>query len=148
VSRPPERDDLDALVGPLIAFAQQQLEKVGAFFPFGCTMSTDGHIAMVAADTGSEHPASLEVIELMAAGMRSHAAQGTIKASGICYDIKWQPEGGQVTDAIAMSLEHRDRDRVLVVMPYSKSRFSGWKFGDLAAMAPGEPRVFTSPTTT
>lgn len=144
MTRPPERDELEALLDPLIGFAKQQLQRAGEFYPFGCTMSADGQIAMTAAHTGFEHPDSQEVIQLLAGAMRSQAAAGTIKAGGICYDIKWQPEGGPVTDAIAVSLEHRDGDRVLVAMPYSKSRFSGWKFGNLAALAPAEPRVFTA----
>jgi hypothetical protein len=44
-----------------------------------------------------------------------------------------------------MSLEHALGDRVLVVMPYSKGRFSGWKFGDIAALEPPPALVFASP---
>jgi hypothetical protein len=145
MTRPPDRDDLDQLVPPLIEFAQQQLQKVGEFYPFGCTMAADGRISFSAAHTGSEHPPSSEVIDLLAAGMRAQAAGRTIRASGICYDIRFRGGDGNETDAIALSLEHRDGDRVLVVMPYSKGRFSGWKFGDLAAIAPPSPRVFTDP---
>lgn len=142
MSRPPERDDLDALLDPLIGFAQQQLQRRGAFFPFGCTMGIDGQVAMTGAYDGNEQPPSDELIDLLAGGMRAQASAGAIKAAGICYDIKMRTENGQVADAIAMSLEHQQGDRVLVVMPYSKGRFSGWKFGDLASIAPGEPRVF------
>jgi hypothetical protein len=143
MSRPPERDDLDQLLPLLIGFAQDRLQKVGEFYPFGCTMAADGQVSLTAADTGSEHPPSTEVIELLAAGMRAQAAAGGIRASGICYDIRLRTDDGKATDAIALSLEHSAGDRVLVVMPYSKGRFSGWKFGDLAAMAPPEARVFT-----
>jgi hypothetical protein len=145
VSRPPERDDLDALLDPLIGFAQGQLQKVGEFYPFGCTMSNDGQIAMSGADTGDEHPQSQEVIDLLAAGMRAQAESGTIRAAGICYDTRLRLPDGASTEAIAMSLEHALGDRVLVVMPYSKGRFSGWKFGDIAALEPPPARVFASP---
>jgi len=146
MTRPPERDDLDQLLPPLIGFAQQQIQKVGEFYPFGATMAADGQISLSAAHTGSEHPPSTEVIELLAAGMRAQALAGTIRASGICYAIRFRGGDGKDTDAIALSLEHRDGDRVLVVMPYSRSRFSGWKFSDLAAIAPSSPRVFTDPS--
>ena len=144
MTRPPERDDLDALLPVLLGFAQQQLQKVGEYFPFGCTMTVDGNVAMTAADTGSERPESAEVIDLLAAGMRSQAIAGTIRASGICYDVRVRGADGKDTDAIALSLEHRDGDHVLVVMPYSKGRFTGLKFADLVPLAPPERRVFTS----
>jgi hypothetical protein len=144
VTRPPERDDLDQLLPVLIGFAQQQLQKVGEYLPFGCTMTVDGNVALAAADTGNERPASADVIDLLAAGMRSQATAGTIRASGICYDVRVRGADGKDTDAIALSLEHRDGDRVLVVMPYSKGRFSGWNFGDLVQIAPPDRRVFMS----
>ena len=142
VTRPPERDDLDAMLEPLITFAQSQLQRRGEFYPFGCTMKTDGQIELAGAHTGSEHPKSQDLIDLLLAGMRSQAESGTIRASAICYDTKLRLPDGSSTDAISMSMEHRLGDRVQLYMPYSKGRLSGWKFGDLAAMAPTGSRVF------
>jgi hypothetical protein len=144
MTRPPERDDLDAMLEPLIAFAQGQLQKHGEFYPFGCTMKTDGQVEMAGGHTGDEHPQSQDVIDLLVAGMRSQAASGSIRAAAICYDVKLRRPDGSSTDAISMSMEHVLGDRVQVVMPYSKGRFSGWKFGDLSAMPPSEARVFTA----
>src|SRR5437867_13164189 len=115
MSRPAERDDLDQLLPTLIAFAQDRLQKVGEFYPFGCTMSPDGRIALTAADTGDDHPGSTDVIELLASGMRAQAAAAAIRASGICYDTRFRGADAKDTDAIAMSLEHRAGDHVLVV---------------------------------
>ncbi len=95
--------------------------------------------------TGSEHPASEDVIDLLAGAMRSQAAAGQIRAAAICYDTRYTPEGGEKTDAIAMSLEHRDGDAALVIQPYSKGRFTGFKFGKLVATSP-KRRVFTQTT--
>jgi len=69
---------------------------------------------------------------------------GQIRAAAICYDSRFTPEGGEKTDAIAVSLEHRDGDAVLFMQPYSKARFTGFKFGQLVAMRPDERRVFWS----
>jgi hypothetical protein len=140
--RPPERDELDALLDPLLKFAQQMLRKQGEFFPFGGTISDEGQVSLTAADTGDERPKSQEVIELLAGGMRTQATAGQIRAAAICYDSRFTPEGGEKTDAIAVSLEHRDGDAALVMQPYSKGRFTGFKFGQLVAMAPDEHRVF------
>lgn len=140
-ARPPERDELDALLGPLLRFAQDMLRKHGEFFPFGNVMRTDGEVELVAGYTGSEQPPSQELIELMVAGMRSRAAAREIRAAGICYDVRLRTDDGKPTDAIAVSLEHRAGDTVHVFMPYSKGRFTGLRFGDLTA-GPGERRVF------
>ena len=107
---------------------------------FGATMSAEGEVHLAAAATDSDQPASQDVIDLLAAGMRQQAQAGAIRAAGICYDSRFALEGAAPSDAIAVSLEHRDGDAVLVMQPYSKGRFSGFKFGDLVAVPP-ERRV-------
>ena len=102
-----------------------------------------GEINLTAADTGQEHPQPSELFDLLAGAMRAQAEAGSIRASGICYDIRLRTGDDKATDAIAISLEHRAGDHVLVVMPYSRGRFSGWKFGDLAQMEAPDRRVFT-----
>jgi hypothetical protein len=140
-SRPTERDDLDTLLDPLLQIAQDMVRKRGEFFPFGNVMKTDGEVALIAGYSGSERPPSQELIDLMVDGMRSQAASGDIRAAGVCYDVRVRSEDGTPTDAIAVALEHRAGDTVLVLMPYSKGRLTGVRFGDLTA-APGEHRVF------
>lgn len=140
--RPPERDELDALLDPMLNFAQDLLRKRGEFYPFGGTISAEGELSLSAADTGDDHPPSQDVIDLLAGGMRAQAAAGHIRAAAICYDSRFAPEGGEKTDAIAVSLEHRDGDAVLVMQPYSKGRFTGFKFGQLVSVPP-ERRVFS-----
>ena len=80
--RPPERDELDALLDPLLDFAQEMLRKMGEFLPFGGTMTNDGQVSLTAADTGEERPESQAVIELLVSGMRTQAAAGQIRAGG------------------------------------------------------------------
>lgn len=46
---PNARTDLDGLRNVVLPFAEQQVQAVGEFFPFGATLTTDGQIAMVAA---------------------------------------------------------------------------------------------------
>ena len=104
-------------------------------------MSAEGEVNLAAAAPDSDQPASQDVIDLLAAGMRQQAQAGAIRAAGICYDSRFALEGTAPSDAIAVSLEHRDGDAVLVMQPYSKGRFSGFKFGDLVAVPP-ERRVF------
>jgi len=141
-SRPAEREDLDALLDSLLRFAQETLRKYGEFYPFGNTMRNDGIIEMNAATTGSDRPASQELIELLISGMREKAAAREIRAAGLAYDVRVTGKDGKPTDAIAVALEHVAGDAAVVLMPYSKGRLSGLRFGDLSAR-PGERRVFS-----
>jgi len=141
--RPPERDDLDTLLGPLIEFAQLTLRRYGEFFPFGNVMLTDGEVRLIAADIGGERPASQDVIDQLVDGMRLQAKAGEIRATGICYDVRINQPDGRTTDAIAVELEHRLGDAVTVFVPYSKGRLTGLKFGDLEA-GPAAHRVFVA----
>jgi hypothetical protein len=141
--RPPERDELDTLLDPLLRFAQEMLQKHGEFFPIGNVMALDGSVSMIGTDVGADRPPSAEVIDALVAGMRAKAAAGEIRAVGICYDVRIRDADGKATDAIAVGLEHRGGDAATVFMPYSKGRFSGLKFGQLSG-APGERRVFVS----
>jgi hypothetical protein len=76
--------------------------------------------------------------------MRSQAAAGTIKAAGLCFDVRIKGGDGQPTVAIAASLEHKAGDSVLVFMPYSKGRLGGFKFGELTGAPPVPRRVFVT----
>lgn len=140
--RPPERAELDEMLGPLFTFAQDMLRKHGEFYPFAHAMANDGKVGIVAGYTGDEHPASNEVIELLVQALRAQAAAGEIKASGICYDVRMSGPDGKPTDAIAVSLEHLAGDSVVVLMPYSKGRFSGVSFGQIVGAPPVPKRVF------
>jgi len=142
-TRPPERVDLDALLEPLLQFAQDMLRKHGEFFPFGNVMTTEGEIQLVAGLAGTEHPPSTEVIDLLVAGARARAMAGEIRATGICYDVRVRGVDGKSTDAIAVALEHRAGDSVEVLVPYSKRRFGGLQFGELTA-GRGERRIFAN----
>lgn len=143
--RPPERADLDALLDPMLGFAEQMLREHGEFHPFAVTMDHDGQIALVGGMTDTEHPDSRSVIELLAGGLRATAQEGRIRAAGICWDSLVIGPDGEKTDAISMSLEHVAGDMAMVSRPYSKGRLGGWNFGDLVATAPVERRIFVRP---
>ena len=82
--RPADRRQLDDLLEALLPFAHGLLDKHGEFFPFGAAMGRDGKVAMLAGDTGSEHPASNEVIDVIRRAMKSKREE--YLAVGVCYD--------------------------------------------------------------
>lgn len=140
--RPVDRRQLDDLLDALLPMAHGLLEKHGEFFPFGAVMGQDGRVTMVAGDTGTEHPPSDEVIEILRTAMRREREK--YLAVGVCYDVRVRTRAGAPpTDAICASLEHTGGMAVDVVEPYAK-RGDKVEYGSLAAQQ-GRRMVFSSP---
>lgn len=111
--------DCQALVNSVLPFAKQMLTTHGEFIPFGGAMRTSGQLVSVAGYDGNEHPASVDVIALMKDGFVAAARQAEYKATAIVYDVRVQlPSGNEKSDAIAVSLNHRDNYSVIVFFPY------------------------------
>lgn len=137
--------DLDSLWNSLFPFAQQMLAKRGAFYPFGASIKADGQMVMNAADTGSEHPEPTEMLELLIAGFRREAAAGSVRAAGMCLDVRvTPPNSSEKSDAICAQLEHAEGQCVDVFLPYKKGFLGRYKFGDVFA-TPRESRIFSAP---
>ncbi|MDO5139023.1 MAG: hypothetical protein Q4D71_11280 [Oscillospiraceae bacterium] len=103
----------------LLSFAENQLKNRGEFYPFGAVMLESGEITATAFyDTDNEFPDFAEVIGILTETHREKAENGEIKASGICWDAKISLENSDMTDAIVISLEHRESYSVVVGQPY------------------------------
>lgn len=136
--------DLDALVNFLLPFAQETLGKHGEFFPFAAQMSVEGEITAIAIETEEEdHPDVDVVIGALGDVLRTHAADGLIRACGICSDTAVTlPEMG-MTEAVRVSLEHADAEPVDLYMPY-RTDAAEYVFADLVAMR-GVREIFAGP---
>ncbi len=135
--------DLDELLNVILPFAQQQLEKHGGFFPFGAALGSNGDVKALAGYDGDEAPGPDIVVELLFDGLRSDAASGLIRASGVCLAMTVQlPMQSKKSDAICVRLEHRDGDAVHVFLPYRKGLLGRVKYGELVAEK-GDRQVFT-----
>jgi hypothetical protein len=133
--------DFEALTNMLLPFAKDMLSKQNGFFPFGATISTDGTLAGTMADPGDQKESSA-IVELMARAFRSQAAEGKVRATGMCMDVKTVPPGeSQKVDAIRIHLEHREGQAVEVVVPYGKGWFGSIKYRE-PYMLPGECEIF------
>ena len=135
--------DCEVLIGAVMPFAEQMLSNHGEFLPFGGAMRSDGELVSVAGYDGDEHPQSSDVIRLIKDGFIESARQGQFKATALVYDVRTTiPSTGEKSDAIAVSLNHRDRYSVVVFFPY---KINGGKLivGDAFAQA-GEADIFPS----
>jgi len=130
--------DMDSMLDAALPFGQQMLAKHGEFYPYAVSMSAGGEIAMVAADIGTDKPASSDLLASLYEGLASRAQE--LRAAAIVSDVKL----GSGEDAIRVEVEHREGASLAVVLPYVK-RGRNVMYGNLAAL-PGERRVWPPKT--
>ncbi|MGK9230854.1 hypothetical protein KXS07_05805 [Inquilinus limosus] len=138
------KDDCEVLLNTLLPDAKQHLRRWGEFFPFGGTMDIDGKIALVMGYDGREQPPSADVIGLIKYEFIEGARSGRLKATALVYDVRVAlPSTGVKSDAVAVSLNHRDGYSVIVLFPY---RLKGRELTMDAAFAQqGEADIFPRP---
>ncbi|MBQ3481790.1 MAG: hypothetical protein IJH48_05545 [Oscillospiraceae bacterium] len=113
------KEECEELLDFLLFFAEHQLKKRGEFYPFGAVMLESGEITATAFyDADNEFPDSTEEIGILTEIHKEEAEKGEIRASGICWDAKVSLENSDMTDAIVISLEHRESYSVVVGQPY------------------------------
>jgi hypothetical protein len=133
--------DCEELMNVVLPFAEQMLGKHGEFLPFGGAMCPSGEIVWIAGHDGREHPPSIDIIRLIKEAFVQGAAQETYKATAIVYDVRIALSGdGVQSDAISVSLNHRDAYSVIVMFPYAL-RGTEVLIGEAIAQA-GEADVF------
>jgi hypothetical protein len=109
--------DLDGLLNALLPFAQQELEKLGEFFPFGAIVTADGETRLLGADAmQGERPDSVSIIPMLLTEAQNKRDE--LRAVGICSDVR-----ATDSDAIRVDLEHSEGAAMAVLLPYSKKRF-------------------------
>ena len=113
------KEECEELLSFLLSFAKNQLKKRGEFYPFGAVMLDSGDITATAFyDADNEFPDSTEVIRILTETHKEKAEKEEIKASGICWDAIVALENGVQTDAVIISLEHRESYSVIIGQPY------------------------------
>jgi len=116
------KEDCEALINAVTPFAEHMLELYGEFLPFGGAMKPDNEIVSIGATTGNEQSKPVDLIQLLKQGFRRDAESGKFKATALVYDSLFTPDStGVKTDAIAISLNHREHYSVLVFIPYEIS---------------------------
>ena len=113
------KEDCESLLGFVLPFAEQMLARFGEFYPYGGAMLPNGEIVSVAGYDGHEHPPSNDVISLLKERFVHAAKAGQYKAAALVYDIRYRTsQNDEQSDAIAVSLNHRDGYSVIVIFPY------------------------------
>ncbi|HKC27634.1 MAG TPA: hypothetical protein VKB75_06445 [Jatrophihabitans sp.] len=130
------QNDLDGLLNAVLPFAEQTLAKHGELFPFGAGVDVGGQVAMLAADPElGEHPASNQVLDALYQGARAEAASR--RAVAFVADVR-----ANVGDALRIELAHREGVALVLLIPYSRTRFTKkMTLGQMSGGA-GERRIF------
>jgi hypothetical protein len=111
--------ECETLMNAAFPFAEKMLREHGEFFPYGAALKANGEIVSVAGYDGREQPPSTEIIRLIKRAFVQGAKAGQYKATALVYDVKVAlPSSGQKSDAIAVSLNHRENYSVIVLRPY------------------------------
>jgi hypothetical protein len=111
--------DCEALMNSVLPFAEQMLTTLGEFHPFGGAMRSDGQLVSIAGYVGNERPQPVDAITLMKGAFVAAARSGEYKATAIVYDARVTlPSTEEKSDAIAVSLDHRESYSVIVLFPY------------------------------
>lgn len=135
------KEQCEILLDKLLPFAEQQMKKYREFYPFAAVLLEDDSVELTASYDGNEHPEPKAVLEDLKQIHKKLAAEGKIKASGIVWNAGVNSAGGKPTDAIIVSLEHRDNYSVIVGEPYKIGLFKTVSFGNLFAME-GKQDIF------
>jgi hypothetical protein len=136
------KEEIEELLNYLLPFAERQLNEAGECYPYAAMVSADGELRSVTAATG-EDPEVADLLVALHAELRSQAADGSIRASGIAADVTLtDPDSGETTDAVQIELDHADGDPVDVYVPYETAT-DGVKFGDPVSAGGREP-VFSA----
>lgn len=124
---PDARPDFQALVDVLLPFAQKELRKHGGLYPFGAGMDLAGKVSV-------QHPRPEEIIKLLQDSFRRWAAEGGLRATGICEFVHLTHESGAGTDAVKMTVEHHLGEAGAYYAPYRTRFMGGLSFREMFAV--------------
>ncbi len=135
------KEQCEMILDKLLPFAEEQMKKHREFYPFAAVMLMDDSIELTSVYDGNKHPESKDVLEALKQTHKQLASDGKIKASGIVWNASVASADGKPSDAIIVSLEHKDAYSVIVGEPYRISLFKKVSFGNLFALA-GKHDIF------
>ena len=128
------KEQCEVLLDTLLPFAENQMKKYREFYPFAAVILMDDTVKLTGCFDGNEHPEPKDVINDLIQIHKQLASEGEIKASGIAWNASVASADGKPTDAIIVSLEHKDDYSVIVGEPYKVGLFKKVNFGNLFAM--------------
>ena len=126
------KEECEILLDALLSSSEKLLKKNGEFYPVGAVLFNDDNVKFTALQFEDDFPDSKSVINDLICAHKQLAQNNEIKVSGISWNGTVDLEG-KTTDAVIVSLEHKDDYSVIVGLPYKIGLFKKIKFGELFA---------------
>ena len=139
------KEECEILMNSGLPLAQQILQQHGGFLPFAAAMRPNGEIIYLGAYDGRDYKpmfgAESELIGALKDVLIAGARRQEYMATALFCDVGFTlPSQSERMDAIAVSLDHRDGDSIIVLLPYRIDN------GNLVLDAPraqaGEAEIF------
>ncbi len=114
------KQECEQLLNSVLPVAKLMLKDHGEFYPYGGYMEPDGQIVHCGAkDESTDHPLSMDLIEVLRNTFREMALSNRCKAVALICDVRVSsPGSSEKRDAIQASLDHVDGYSVKVFFPY------------------------------
>jgi len=120
-SLPPEAaEDARILVENAVAVGRSLLAKEGAFHPFAFFVTDDGRVQRVSPKEDVGLPSPDDVLALLQQSFRERAEAGECRAVAVVADVIIALPGGGQSDALQVSIEHRDGYCANFFHPYER----------------------------
>ena len=137
-----QTDDIEALLGDFLPFAERMLLEHQEFLPFGGYTKMSGEIVWEGAQNGEEMPLSIDLINILNDKHRELAEAREIRACAIFYDIRIVPPNRQEKqDAICACVDHSSGYTASIIYPYTLSP-AGELAVDPRYVIPGTASIF------
>ncbi|MFV8434104.1 hypothetical protein ACNO6Y_26255 [Vibrio owensii] len=114
------KEDAQHLFDSVLPFAEKMLAEYGEFYPYGAAMTLTGDVVDVSVFEGNEYPPSTEIIDLLNSAFLKAAANREYRTTAVVYDVRITLPSGQLSDAIAVNLDHISGYSIVVYLPYKK----------------------------
>ena len=139
--------DCEAVMNFGLPLVAEILKQHGEFVPFGAAMRPNGEIVCLGAYDGREVPSLAgsfgDIIRALKDAFVAGARRQEYVATALFYEVgATMPATAEHVDAVAVSLNHRERYSVLVLLPYKLE--DGDVVYDAPMAQPGEADIFRS----
>lgn len=107
-----------------LPLAADMLKRHGEFRPFAAAMRPNGEVVCLGAYDGRDYPSLAGSFADLIASLKEALIAGARRreyvATALFYDVGFTLQAGDArTDAIAISLDHREAYSVIVLLPYT-----------------------------
>lgn len=113
------KEECEALLNHILTITEEFIAKNKEFYPIGMVLKNDDTVSFTATYDGDEFPESDEIIKGITEAHTNMADSNEIKASAIAWNASITNDSGEKSDAIVVSLEHKDNYSVIIGEPYS-----------------------------